>query len=306
MKHILFLPVLLASVLFFAEDSPSPAFDPAHTVRVQLGDLDVVFGDHYEHAGSGRENYTGIHHLSHTKRASNVFCPLYAGMIGVRQKCHIEPVDDKGAVISIGEGASAIREMHRVVAPHYIDYTAEITAGAEVGFWNNTSYMNGPADPGIYVKTSSGPWVRHYSKKHGHAACVAPEGMDPLPPVTKADNPDYPHGSNHFHEGFRDDLRYDPHWPVYYGRFDDMVLIFMMERDKGPYFIPYMSPTGGGYSKEFERSNPAWDHRFHLKGLTPGEKVVVRQRICYKPYVSDADVESEYERWLATLKEEKP
>ena len=48
------------------------------------------------------------------------------------------------------------------------------------------------------------------------------EGMDPLPPVTRVDNPQYPHGSNHFHEGFSD-LRFDPHFPVVYGRVENMV-----------------------------------------------------------------------------------
>lgn len=276
----------------------SRKFDPAHTVTIQTGDLTVVIGDHYEHEGSGRENYEGIHHLSHRARAANVFCPLYAGMIGVRQRCRVERVDDTAARIVKGEGNDRVVETFRVVPPHYIDYSVEFTAPGAEGFWNNTSYMNGPADRGIYVRKSDGSWARHFSEKHGFFASVAPEGMDPLPPVVKAADSPYPHGSASFHEGFSD-LRFDPKYPVYYGRLDDMVLIFMMPRELGPYFVPYMSPTGGGHSDEFDRPNPAWDHRFHLKNLVPGERVAIEQRLCYKPFVSNEDVVREYEAWTA-------
>jgi hypothetical protein len=295
----------VAGVLAGAGASSAPdnsSFDPSHTVRFDIGDLTLVVGDHYEHEGSGRENYTGIHHLSHRLRPSNVFCPLYAGMIGVRRPCRVEQTAPDTARIVVGDGDAQIIETFRVVPPHYIDYSAEFTARATTGFWNNTSYTNGPADPGIYVRASGGTWVRHYSPRHGHGASVAPVGMDPLPPVTPSENPKYPHGSDQFHQGFSA-LRYDPRFPLYYGRFDDMVLVFMMERDRGPMFIPYMSPTGGGYSEEFDRPNPAWDHRFHLDGLTPGERVVIRQRVCYKRHVNDADVVDEYERWLAELEQ---
>jgi len=278
-------------------------FDPGHTVRFDIGDLTVVIGDHYEHEDSGRENYTGIHHLSHRLRRHNVFCPLYAGMIGVRRPCLVERVSGDTARLVVGEEAARVVETHRVVPPHYIDYSAAFTAPAETGFWNNTSYMNGPADPAIHILQPDGRWVGHYSKQHGHHASVAPAGMVELPPATKVDNAEYPHGSNQFHEGFCE-LRFDPKYPVYYGRFDEMVLIFMMERRLGGQFIPYMSPTGGGYSQEFDRPNPAWDHRFVLQRLTLRTRVVVRQRLCYKPYVDDGDVTAEYEKWLQGLEHE--
>lgn len=278
--------------------SENSTFDPKHTVRFDLGDLTVVIGDHYEHEGSGRENYTGVHHLSHRSRRQNVFCPLYAGMIGVRQPCRVERTGHDSARITMGEGDGRIVESFHIVPPHYIDYAVEFTAGAKTGFWNNTSYTNGPRDPGIYIRRKDGSWVRHFSAKHGHRASIAPEGMTPPPPAEIVEDAPYPHGSKHFHEGFCD-LRYDPAYPVYYGRFDDMVLVFMMERDRGDQFIPYMSPTGGGFSNEFQRTNPAWDHRFHLKGLTPGKRVSIRQRLCYKRYISDEDVVAEYEKWLS-------
>lgn len=299
MSYALLIVTTLLSVSADGSSVPEDStFDPEHTVRFDIGDLTVVVGDHYEHEGSGRENYTGIHHLSHRLRRQNVFCPLYAGMIGVRRPCRVEKIGPDTARIVVGEGASRVVETIRVVPPHYLEYTAEFVASSTSGFWNNTSYTNGPKDPGIYMRRTDGSWARHYSEKHGHQASVCPEGMTPPPPAKIVENAPYPHGSQHFHEGFSN-IRYDPKYPVYYGRFDDMVLIFMMERERGDQFIPYMSPTGGGYSQEFQRPNPAWDHRFHLKGLTPGERVVIRQRVCYKRYVSDDDVVAEYEKWVS-------
>ena len=61
---------------------------------------------------------------------------------------------------------------------------------------------------------------------------------------------------------------------------------------RGDDFIPYMSPTGGGGPE-----CPAWDFRYWLRDLTPGEKVFVRIRLCYKPWISGDDVLDEYATW---------
>jgi len=275
-------------------------FDPAHTRSFEVGDLRVVVGDAYAHGGSDRPSYTGLHHLSHKLRGSNVFCPLYAGMIGLRRECQLASVGDDGAVIWVGEGKGKVSEEYIVRPPYYVDHTARFTAGGETGGWNDTSYMNGPSDPGIYLIQTDGKWVRHYSETHGDRASVAPAGMDPLPPIQKVENARYAHGTNGFWDGFSD-LRFDPKYPLFYGRFDDMVLIFMIERRWGQDLIPYMSPSGGGYSEEFQRKNPAWDYRFWLRGLTPGQEVAIRSRLVYKPFVSQDDVLAEYEKWTKEL-----
>jgi len=274
----------------------SANFDPEHSYRFEVGDIRVVIGDHYAHGGSDRPSYTGIHHLSHKLREPNVFCPLYAGMIGIRRQCRIAPIGESGAVIWVGEGKGKISEEFVVRPPHYIDHTARFTARAQTGAWNNTSYMNGPTDPGIYLLTIDGTWVRHYSKQHGHAASVAPATMDRLPSVNKVDDSKYPHGGAGFHEGFSE-IRFDPNYALFFGRFDDMVLIFMIERRWGRDLLPYMSPTGGGYSEEFTRSNPAWDYRYWLRDLTPGQQVIIRTRLVYKLWAGHEDVLHEYDNW---------
>jgi len=276
------------------------SYDPEHAIKFEIGDLTVIVGDHYPHGGSDRSSYTGLHHLSHKLRPSNVFCPLYAGMIGLRRKCTIEPVGKDGAVLYVGDGRGRVSELYVVKAPHYVDHTARFTAGGKSGSWNNTSYMNGPADPGIFLIQTNGEWVRHYSATHGDRASVGPAGIDPLPPIQRIPNARYAHGTNGFWDGFSD-IRFDPKYALFYGRFDDLMLLFMIERKWGPCLIPYTSPSGGGYSKEWQRRNPAWDFRYWLRGLTPGQEVVIRSRVCYKPFVSGVDVLAEYEAWHEEL-----
>jgi len=113
-------------------------------------------------------------------------------------------VGDNGAVIWVGEGPGKVSEQYIVRPPNYIDHTATFTASGAVGGWNDTSYMNAPSDPGIWLIQTNGKWVRHYSRAHGAGASVAPEGMDPLPPLTKVANAQYPHGTNNFSDSFSD------------------------------------------------------------------------------------------------------
>ena len=79
-------------------------------------------------------------------------------------------------------------------------------------------------------------------------------------------------------------------------------MIFMIEPKYGKQLIPYMSPTGGGYSHEFKRNNPAWDYRYILRDLPVGQRIRIRSRLVYRPFVSNADVLKEYDTWAAALK----
>jgi len=284
--------VLLTLVAACAQDEGD---DAVHSITIELGDLKVIVGDDTDH-GAGKAGYEGIWHLSHTARAENIFVPVYAGLIAHRRPCSVRAVSDTAVEIQM-DGQTTI-ERYEVKAPHYVDYTCIFTAGGERGGWNDASYMNGPADPGIYLINTDGEWFRHYDPEHGSAASVLPSSMTEPPPISKVENPRYAHGSNSFADALSG-LTFDPQKALYYGRFDYMVLIYMFE--KGDWVIPYMSPSGGGYNKELGRSNPAWDFRYYMTGLTPGEEVVLRHRVVYKPFVSNEDVLAEYDAWLAEL-----
>lgn len=280
-------------------------FDPDHTYTFEVGDIRVVIGDNYSHGGSDRSSYTGIHHWSHAKWSSNIFNPRYAGVIGIRRSCAIEKLGEDGAMISVESGDQRVTESYTVKPPHYVDHVATFMTNATTSYWNDTCYMNGPSDPGIYVLQTDGNWVRHFSETHGDRSSIAPASWTEkeFPPIKQVDDSPYPHGGSGFHEGFCD-LRFDPKYPIWYGRFDDMVFVVMMDRKLGDYFVPFMSPSGGGFSEEFQRTNPAWDYRSHMRDLIPGREATVRSRLIFKPFVSNDDILAEYEAWLKTLPED--
>ena len=290
------LAVLVISVGFpLTANAQEGGDERVHKVTIEVGDLKVIVGDDTDH-GAGKAGYEGIWHLSHTQRPGNIYVDKYAGLIAHRQPCLVTQVDDTTVEIR-REGQTTV-ESYRVVAPHYVDYTVTFTAGGQTAGWNDASYMNAPEDPAIYLITTEGEWVRHYSPEHGTQASVAPASMSEFPPLNEVENARYAHGTNSFADSFSD-LRFDPDKALYYGRIDEMVLIYMFEH--GDWVIPYMSPSGGGYNQELESKNPAWDFRYYMTGLTPGEEIVLRHRVVYKPFVSNEDVLAEYEKWRVEL-----
>jgi hypothetical protein len=283
---------ILAAMGALAQDGDDQTM---HSITIEVGDLKVIIGDDSDH-GAGKTGYEGVWHLSHTQRPENIYVHKYAGLIAHRQPCFVTQVDDTTVEIR-REGQTTV-ESYRVVAPHYVDYTVTFTPGGTSSWWNDASYMNAPADPGIYLTNTDGEWFRHYDPEHGSAASVLPASMTEPPPLNKVENARYAHGTNSFADSLSG-LTFDPERALYYGRFDDMVLIYMFE--KGDWVIPYMSPSGGGFNKELDRKNPAWDFRYYMTGLTPGEEVALRHRVVYKPFVSNEDVLAEYDKWLAEL-----
>ena len=269
--------------------------EAVHTVTIQVGNLTVIVGDDTDH-GAGKAGYEGLWHLSHVQRPENIYVDRYAGLIAHRRPCTVKPIGTNAAEIRRED--SGAWELFEVKPPHYVDYTVRLTPGGTVASWNTASYMNAPEDPGIHLINTDGEWFRHYDPEHGSAASVPPASMTEFPPLNKVENARYAHGTNSFADSFSG-LTFDPERALYYGRIDDMVLIYMFER--GDWVIPYMSPSGGGYNKELDRKNPAWDFRYWMTGLTPGEEVVLRHRVVYKPFVSNEDVLAEYDKWRAEL-----
>ena len=53
-----------------------------------------------------------------------------------------------------------------------------------------------------------------------------------------------------------------------------------------------LSPTGGG------RTNPAWDFQYIIPDPRAEKEYSYRARLIYKPFISEKDIEEEYERWI--------
>jgi hypothetical protein len=269
------------------------------TVKLCAGDLTLLLGNEADH-GANRTGYIGIWSLTSVHQAANCFVPRYAGWIQRRDRAKVTRLSEGEGVIQHLEpdGRLGIKQTFRIVPPHYFDCTfSQRAAGTGVSF-GVASYMNGPDDPGIYFLDPQRRWQRHYDQVHGNAASVWPEGVA-LPELRRVPNSPYKHGTMSFSDSVST-WRYHPDHALFYGRFRNMVLVHMFPPRCG--VIPYMSPSGGGTQAD-GRKNPAWDWRVTLtRGIMPKAEAWFTMRAIYKPFVSEADVLEEYQRWAATLR----
>jgi hypothetical protein len=262
------------------------------TAELRAGELTLLLGNEYDH-GAGRTGYIGIWSLTSIHEPTNIFVPHYAGWIHRRVRADVARTSETEAHIQhfTADGAPVARQLFRVIPPYYFDclFTARMSGDSvEIG---GTSYMNGPADPGVYFVNSEMKWQRHYDALHGNAASILPAGMS-VPEVRKVPNSPYPKGTARFSDTFAEH-RYHPDYALFYGRFRDMVLVHMFPPRSN--VIPYTSPSGGGVRPNGQTRNPAWDWRVTL--TSPSLLV----RGIYKMYAGGEDLLIEYRRWTSTL-----
>jgi hypothetical protein len=153
-------------------------------------------------------------------------------------------------------------------------------------FW--ASYINAPDDKSQYFRGPGG-WLQHCTPAH-----------DVLSTVRYADDK----FEMTFADGHRDclyknfsPLRYSK--PYFYGQFRNHTLIVMFDRTEGIRFAH--SPSGGGYNKEADTTNPAWDFQF----VIPKYEVMIdygfRARLVYRERCSREAIDREYETWKKSL-----
>lgn len=278
-----------------AAASPDVALpvDELQRVTISTGDLTCIIGNHADH-GAGKTGYIGIHSLTHTAEAENLFVPRYAGLINRRNRAAVVRLNSTEALLAhFDNGEPRLHVRYRVAAPHYVDVEMRAMSSGGAIHLNSASYMNGPLDRHIYFIDPDGRWQKHLDTEHGNAASVFPAGA-PLPVLKTVPNARFKHGTNSFSDSVSQ-WRYDPRYAFYYGRFRDMVFIQMFPPRCGVIF--YMSPTGGG-SQPDGRANPAWDWRGRFDtSAAQGEWGALRMRVVYKKYVSDDDCLHEYLKW---------
>jgi len=187
----------------------------------------------------------------------------------------------------------------RFVEPYYIDLSYRCVPrqhAFEYGyiglFW--ASYINAPEDRSIYFRGSYGSapsaqWVQLCTQMHNDESTVL-------------------HVHDRFQMKFHPDyrpmlytnysrLRY--HEPFYYGHFEEFVLIYMFDRVRGIRFTH--SPTGGGYNRSFETSNPAWDFQFYVPRYEVNRSYGFRMRLVVRPRCSRAAIVDEVRRWRQSV-----
>jgi hypothetical protein len=269
------------------------------TAELQGGELTLLLGNEYDH-GSGRSGYIGIWSLTSVHEPTNVFVPHYAGWIHRRNRAEVTRVSaTEGFIQHVNaDGTAGTRQTFKVVAPFYFDCVFTLRAAGNPAWIGASSYMNGPEDPGIYFINPDMKWQRHYDPIHGNAASILPVGMA-VPEVKKSADSQYAGGAVSFSDTFAEH-RYHPDYPLFYGRFRDMVLVHMFPPRSD--VIPYTSPRGGGLRPDGKTRNPAWDWRATItRGVQPNAVVNFTMRAVYKKFVDEADVLGEYRRWTNSL-----
>jgi hypothetical protein len=101
-------------------------------------------------------------------------------------------------------------------------------------------------------------------------APVEPRILDDAPPLFRNFSP----------------LRYSESF--YYGRFEDMVLIYIFRPN--PWLRFAHSPSGGGRIASGDDTNPAWDFQLVIPDPQQGREYKLEMRAVYKPWAGRSDV----------------
>jgi len=307
--------LLLADTRMLAQDGKAGAdYD---TFRVSR--LVCVIGNN-KAAGDHRAGYNGVFRMTASGLETSVYVPAFAGLNlehyfdgrsrQSERSIFFEPRHAPMEFLRLGDTKAELRQSATPVygvesrtvfelrEPYYLDMSYRAIprrddyAGGFLGiFW--ASYINGPQDKSIYFlqgeSTLDKPqWAQLATQAHGRESTVLPRGSAPAEPAGAADEP--PPLFRTFSP-----LRYSE--PFFYGRFGDMVLIYIFR--PSPYLRFAHSPSGGGRSASGDDTNPAWDFQLVIPKPQSGTEYELQMRVVYKPWAGRADVLREVREWLA-------
>ena len=285
--------------------------------QFSLGDLTAVIGDNAAHEGH-RAGYNGLWSLRHKQSTRSMFVPGIAGLnlehvfngeteFGGRD-VFFEP---RRAAMTFRKVNAATAELHQpptpnfhmeswttftLKAPHYIDFEFRCKPHQHVHergwfgiFW--ASYINAPLDKSMYFRggwrAKEDMWMQLCTQEHDDESTVLAQGDD---------------FKLTWLEGSRDALfknisrmRYGR--PFYYGIFEGLTYILMFEKADGIRFTH--SPSGGGYNKELNTTNPAWDWQFIVPQYEVNEEYKYRARLVLRPKCSREEILKEVAGWKA-------
>ena len=83
--------------------------------------------------------------------------------------------------------------------------------------------------------------------------------------------------------------------PFYYGNFEGLVYILMFEKADGIRLTH--SPSGGGFNKGFNTTNPAWDWQFIVPKYEVNKEYKYRARLALRSKCSREEILREVESW---------
>lgn len=281
--------------------------------------LNVVIGNNRSKEFQGRQHragYNGVFAITSTEQqgSDSPFVPAYAGLnlehyfdgrIRTETEEFFEPrfftmdvrkLDDQS--VELYQPRTPVFDVESwtrftVVEPNGIDFSYRCRPhrdhyeGDFLGvFW--ASYINGPIDKSIYFldgqATLEQPvWRQFCAQTHNRDSTVKRRGD--TTELTFAD-------SNALFANVSP-LEYSV--PFFYGRFRNMVLIYMFCENSGLRFTH--SPSGGGIAAVGTDTNPAWDFQLIVPKPVPGHEYKLEGRLVYKPWQGREDVLAEVARY---------
>lgn len=167
--------------------------------------------------------------------------------------------------------------------PHREDYVGDFLGT----FW--ASYINGPIDKTIYfldpAATLEQPiWQQFCTQTHNRDSTIKHVGDETRLQFNSGDAL-FANISS---------LKYSQ--PFFYGRFRNMVLIYMFQPNPAIRFTH--SPSGGGRSAKGDGTNPAWDFQLIIPKPKAGREYELRGRLIYKEWKGRDDVLTEVSAYL--------
>jgi hypothetical protein len=283
----------------------------------QVGELTAVIGDN-EAYGKHAAGYNGVQQLMHGKEPTTLFVPTVAGLnlehifdgdkdlLGRNDaRVFFEP---RRAPMTFKKLSDSEAELYqpptpsykleswtrfKLVAPHYIDFTFRCRATQHVFrhgyiglFWAN--YINAPEDKSMYFRGEQ-RWLQLCTPQHNNQSTVVHRDnnfkllFSPVPGETLYKN--------------LSPLRFDE--PFFYGLFRGHLFLLMFGRSEGIRFSH--SPSGGGYNRELQTSNPAWDFQFIIPAYDVLKEYGFRARAVYRERCSRNEVLAEFLDWRKSL-----
>lgn len=262
----------------------------SHCALLRGGSLTALVGDDTAR-GPGGQQYSGIWALWDTACAFSPFQSAHAGFIASAHRGtgpRLEAIDAQTARLvkeaTVDTGGIQTTGTYRLTAPHYVDYTFEVSFADDGGPWENPvqfswcSYMNSPLDSSIHF-IEQGVWTTLTPVIHGEAATVFPAGLTP----DRRAGWERREGEARFREQgqafYRSFSGRTFDYPFYYGMVHDMCWLFMADHHQDLRF--FISPAGAGFSAIPGHMSPAWDWLWHVWDPRPGETRTLHARLAW-------------------------
>lgn len=283
------------------------------------GDLTAVIGDNGSE-DPHRAGYNGVWSLQHRLGNRSVFVPAYAGLnhehivsgeFEGQKDIFFEP---RRAGMELKSISDSEVELHQpptptfhleswtrfsVSEPHYLDMTYRCRATQHVFpfdyiacFW--ASYINAPIDKSLYflggLESQKELWSQFCTQKHNLHSTL--RGRDDDFEMQFA-----PLAPDALYKNFSP-MRFDQ--PLFYGHFDGLVFIVMLDSADGLIRLTH-SPSGGGVNSKAATTNPAWDFQFLVPEYEVNEEYQMRTRTVLRERCSREEILAEYTNWKQSL-----